>query len=454
MRFCRPLPLPLVLLILALGNSPGVPAQSPPQAASRHATPPSPSSTAPSPEGAATATSWKLWGGPGRNFISPATGLADTWPESGPPVLWKRDLGEGYSAIAVDGDTLYTMVHRGQPYWLVFTEQQEAVVALDARSGETRWEYAYAEPFRSAYSEAGPGPHIMPQIVGDRLFTIGAGGKLVALDKNTGQLLWQHDLYQEFGGTPLQYGYASHPLPYQGNLIVLAGGQGKAILSFEQATGKLVWAKQSFTNAYSAPILIDVDGQPQVVAVVANRILGINPADGELLWSFAHNTEYGLAVSMPVWGDDHLLFFSSSYGNGSRVLRLTRQGETTRVEEVWHSNRVRVHFGSILRIGDTIYASSGHDGPAPLSAVDVKTGKVLWQSRAFAKASFVWADKKLFVVDQEGYLGLATVTPEGLTVRTKVQMLTPNAWTLPTIVGTRLYLRDRKVTMALDIGAR
>jgi outer membrane protein assembly factor BamB len=426
----------LALSLCALFSSQGLRAQSPP--------PPSPPG-APEP-------SWTLWAGPGRNFLSPATGLAESWPAEGPPVLWKRDLGEGYSAIAADGDTLYTMYHRSQPYWLLFTEQQEVVIALDARTGETRWEYPYAVTFRSAYSGAGPGPHVMPQIVGDRLFTVGAAGKLLALDKKTGQLLWQHDLYDEFAGTPLEYGYSSHPLPYNSNLIVLNGGQGKAIISFEQATGNVVWAKQSFRNAHSAPILIDLDGQPQVAAVVADRILGINPDNGELLWSFPHNTEYGLAVSMPVWGEDHLLFFSSSYGNGSRVLRLTREGAATRVEQVWSTNRIRVHFGSILRIGDTIYASSGHDGPAPLSAIDVKTGKVLWQSREFAKASFVWAEGKLFLVDQDGYLGLATVTPEGLAVHAKVLLLTPNAWTLPTLVGKRLYVRDRKIIMALDVG--
>ena len=429
--------LPLALLLVAVAGPSGLAQSASPAASSLD-----------------NGLSWKLWGGPGRNFISPAGGLADSWPEAGPPVLWKRDLGEGYSAIAVDGEKLYTMYHRSQPYWLLFAEQQEVVAALDARTGKTLWEYAYAEPFRSAYSGAGPGPHIMPQIVGKRLFTIGAGGKLLALDKDSGQLLWKHDLYAEFGGTPLQYGYASHPLPYKDNLIVLVGGQGKAVVSFAQATGDVVWAKQSFQNAYSAPILIDLDGQPQVAAVVADHILGINPESGELLWSFAHNTEYGLAVSMPVWGDDHLLFFSSSYGNGSRVLHLTREGDKTRVEEVWKTNRIRVHFGTVLRIGDTIYASSGHDGPAPLSAIDVKTGKILWQSREFAKASFVWAEGKLFLVDQDGYLGLATVTPEGLTVLAKVLMLSPNAWTLPTLVGTRLFLRDRKIAMALDAGKK
>jgi outer membrane protein assembly factor BamB len=395
-----------------------------------------------------------LWAGPGRDFRSPATGLAESWPPEGPPVLWKRELGEGYSAIAVDGDTLYTMYHRIQPYWLIFSEQQEVVAALNARTGETLWEYPYTVTFRSAYPETGPGPHVMPQIVGDRVFTAGVTGKIHALNKKTGELLWTRDLYEEFGGTRMNYGYSSHPLPYKDHLIVLAGGEGKAILSLKQATGEVVWAKQSFRNAHSAPVLIDVGGQPQVAAVAADRILGVHPDTGDLLWSFPHDTEHGLAISMPVWGEDNLLFFSSSYGNGSRVLRLTREGEKTSVEEIWHNARVRVHFGSVVRIGDTVYASSGHDGPAPMTAVDVPSGKILWQSRDFAKANFVLAAGKLFVVDQDGHVGLATVTPERLTVHAKVLLLSPNAWTLPTLAGTRLYARDRKIILALDVSER
>jgi outer membrane protein assembly factor BamB len=428
--------LPLTLLLLVLPSPIWLRAQSPP---------PSRSPQAPS--------GWTLWAGPNRNFLSPSTGLAPAWPAAGPPVLWKRDLGEGYSAIAADGDTLYTMYHRSQPYWLIFSEQQEVVVALDARTGETRWEYPYTVTFRSAYAEVGPGPHVMPQIARNLVFTAGVTGILHALDKKTGALVWQRDLYEEFGGSRMEYGYSSHALPYKDNLIVMAGGEGKAILSLKQSTGEVVWAKQSFRNAHSAPLLIDVDGQPQVAAVAADRIIGVNPDNGELLWSFPHNTQYGLAISMPVWGGDNLLFFSSSYGHGSRVLRLTREVAKTRVEEVWYSNRVRIHFGSIVRIGDTVYGSSGHDGPAPLTAVDVQTGKILWQSREFAKASFLLAEGRLVLIDQDGYLGLATATPEGLTVHSKVLMLSPNAWTLPTLVGTRMYVRDRKVIMALDVGA-
>ena len=66
---------------------------------------------------------WGQWGGPTRDFAVKAKGLAASWPEKGPRQLWKRELGEGYSAIISDGPTLYTMYSRGD---------QEVVVALAA----------------------------------------------------------------------------------------------------------------------------------------------------------------------------------------------------------------------------------------------------------------------------------------------------------------------------------
>ena len=86
----------------------------------------------------------------------------------------------------------------------------------------------------------------------------------------------------------------------------------------------------------------------------------------------------------------------------------------------------------MIRVGGTIYGASGHDGPAPITAFDVKTGQVLWHSgREFAKAQLVYADGKLIVLDEDGLLALTTPTPTALTVQSKVQLLTKVAWTRP-----------------------
>ena len=184
------------------------------------------------PTGAVSSGDWLLWGGPHRDFIAPSSGLASTWPAAGPRKVWSRALGDGYSSVAVEGDRLYTTYRRGG---------DDVITALDARTGASIWEYGYAAAFQNSYAEeVGPGPYAMPQVVGDRIVTASGTGKIHSLDKKTGRPVWSHDLYKEFGGTFLQFGYSCHALPYKDTLILLAGGRGSAVLAFRQSDGAVV----------------------------------------------------------------------------------------------------------------------------------------------------------------------------------------------------------------------
>jgi hypothetical protein len=174
-----------------------------------------------------------------------------------------------------------------------------------------------------------------------------------------------------------------------------------------------------------------------------------------MLWSHPHKTDWGLNISTPVWSpSDHLLFVSSAYGTGSRVLEVRQASGKTTVAEKWASNRMRVHIGTVIRLGDYVYGSSGDFGPAFISAVDVKTGRMAWQDRSFSRAQLLHADGKLIVLDEDGNLGLATVSPEGLKVLARAPVLANRAWTPPTLAGTTLYVRDRTTMAAFDLGMR
>src|SRR5262249_14709379 len=127
------------------------------------------------------------------------------------------------------------------------------------------------------------------------------------------------------------------------------------------------------------------------------------------------------------------------------------RGKTT-VSALWAGNRMRIHIGNAMRIGDYVYGSSGDFGPAPFTAINVRTGEVAWRDRAFGRATSVYADGKLIVLDEDGTLALATVSPEGLKVLAKASVFHGRSWTAPTLVGTRLFLRDRATIKALDLG--
>ncbi|MGD2108165.1 MAG: PQQ-like beta-propeller repeat protein [Phycisphaerae bacterium] len=409
---------------------------------------------------------WPQWGGPGRDFIVESEGLADEWPDDGPPKLWHRELGDGYSTIAVDGDRLYTMYRTGD---------DEFTVALDATTGETIWAHKHPSPPTQTMQQFGPGPHSTPLIVANRLYTVGTNAMMHCFDKTTGKVLWEHDLVKEFGAPVPTYGYGCSPLAYKDTVILPVdrkreqpsgeGGEeeeaeaevkpeeqveGQALIAFDQRTGEVVWKNQDIEISYSSPILTDWDGRDELVLLASKEIFAVDPDNGELRWQHVTEPE-GANISTPVWNDKNLIFCTSAYDSGSRALKLTKDGEKTAAEQVWYSRKMRVHHGNVVRLGDHIYGSSGDFGPAFFMGINLNTGKVAWRERGFKKATCVYGDGKLIILDEDGNLALATVTPEGMTVHSKCKVTERLSWAAPTLVGKTLYVRDRKHIMALDL---
>jgi outer membrane protein assembly factor BamB len=388
-------------------------------------------------------TNWLQWGGPRRNFMVETPALAASWPQGGPRRLWQRRLGEGHSAITVDGGRLYT----------IYRSQQERVVAIDAAKGTTLWEYSFESPTDGLNFSEGAGPHSTPLIVSNLLFAVGSRAQLFALDKQTGKLVWSHDLIKEYGASTDDRGYSPSPIAYGSHVIVPAGGKAGSVLAFNQKTGAPAWKGGSFAVGPGSPMLITVDGQDQLVISGENEIAGMSPRDGAMLWTHPHKTDYGLNISTPVWGEGNHLLVSAAYNNGARLLKLSQAGGKTAVKEVWFQNRMRTHIGTIIRRGDFAVGSSGDFGPCPTVAIDMTSGQILWQNREFARSTFLFADNKLVIMDEDGNLGLATVSRSGLKVLARTPLLTNRAWTVPTLVGTKLYVRDRKDMVALELGA-
>jgi outer membrane protein assembly factor BamB len=387
---------------------------------------------------------WPQWGGPNRDFHVQDAKLAASWPTEGPKRVWSRELGDGFSAVIADGQRLYTMFRDGSA---------NVAVALDPATGRTVWEQRIdAAPVPGMFLDYGSGPNATPLLVGERLFVVTFTGQLSALDRASGKVLWRQELWKTHGGTFRDVGYSPSPIAYRDTVILPVGGKGKAVFAFRQSDGSVAWKRQDFDNAMAAPILVSVDGQDQLVAFMVDHVIGLNPLNGDLVWSHPHKTDYAVNASTPVWADGNVLVISSAYGTGGRALKLERAGDRTTVRELWFSPRFRVHHGNMLRIGEYVYGSSGDFGPAPLTAVHVPTGKVAWQDRRFPKASLLYASGKVVLLDEDGRLALATLTPQGLTVHSEAQVLTRLSWTVPTLVGSRLFVRDRKTIAAFDLG--
>lgn len=394
---------------------------------------------------------WTQWGGPRRNFTSDAKGLATSWPASGPKQVWTRALGEGHSSILVDGSRLYTMYRPLGLMSMIRRSQEEVIISLDAATGKTLWEHRYPAPTDGIDFEYGAGPHSTPLIVGSKLFGASTLKELFALDKQSGKVIWSHNMIKEYDAGMPGRGFSPSPIAYRDSVILPAGGP-HAVIAFDQATGKVLWRSPPFEASPATPLLITVDGEDQLVMFGGAEIVGLNPSNGKILWRHPHKTDWGLNISTPVWGEGNILFLSSAYNSGTRALQLSQAGGKTTVKELFFTNQMRVHIGTVIRIGDYAYGASGDFGPAFITAINVKTGKIAWRDRSFSRSTFLHADGKLLILDEDGALGLATVSPEGIKVLVRADVMTKTSWTVPTLVGTKLYIRDRKNMLALELG--
>jgi len=394
---------------------------------------------------ATTAADWREWGGPNRDFSVEAPPLVSTWADSGPRELWRKPLGGGHSAIVAADGTLYTMTRR---------EEQDVVVALDARTGEKKWEFAYDAPMKPGMMlEFGPGPHATPLVAGDRLFTIGATVKLHCFDRKSGKVLWANDLTESLEASVLGRGYGASPIAHGDNIILHAGGKQTGVIALKQSDGEIVWKTEALSPGYATPLLATIGGREQVISALGKDRLGTDPKTGEILWRAVSAHDLGGVMSTPLFiGPDRVLF-SAAYGDGAHLFRVSHADGAWTAEELWHCKSFKVQHTNVVRVGDQVIGSSGDFGPIFTMAVDLATGSVNWRTRQFNKANLILADGKLILLDQGGKLALCRPADKELNVLAEKQVMQERAWTAPTLVGSTLYLRDYHDIVAVELGA-
>lgn len=397
------------------------------------------------PWASATDSSWTQWGGPSQDFIVESPELADSWPEDGPKKLWTRDLGEGYSGILSENGRLYTMYRK---------DGKEIVICMSADGGKTVWEQGYEEAIKPGHvSQFGDGPRATPLISGDHLYTIGVSGQMHCLNKKDGKIAWSHDLWDDYESTFLNHGYSSSPYAYKDKVIVLTGGEGNSMIAFNQKDGKVAWKNNDFMNSYSTPRLIEVDGQAQLLCFMAEGLVSIDPDSGKVYWSYDIKNQWNQNINQPIYNNDDHMLLLSSVNEGSRGLKLKRTGDTCEAKEVWASKRVHFYHVTSVGLGEWVYGSSG-SGMGQVSffsCINRLTGDVAWRIRGLSKASTLFADGKFIILDEDGRLALAKGNEEEFEILSKVKIFDEVAWTVPTLSGTTLYVRDQKTLMALDL---
>lgn len=386
---------------------------------------------------------WPQWRGPNRDGISFEKGISKNWQENGPEILWRISVGDGYSGISVANGKLFTMWDEGNSQFLF---------CLDALSGKELWRYRIGDNFMEGY---GNGPRSTPVVDKTIVYAVSAQGLLHAVNVTNGRVLWTHDLRAEYGSRLPDHGYSSSPLVDDEKLFVEAGGKEDfAFVAFNKHTGDLIWHSQTDPPAYSSPIAVTINETRQIVFLSAKGLFSVSPDDGSLYWHYSWEprcpaTGIPTNTMTPIFIAPNKIFISSGYGTviGAAVVRLQEVKKQFVAENLWESSKMKNLINSSVCFENHIY---GFD-MGIFKCFDALTGEEKWKARGFQRGSLIAADGHLIVLGERGKLALVEATPERFREVANVKFLSGKCWTSPTLANGKLYLRNQKEMVCLDI---
>jgi len=399
------------------------------------------------------ATDWPEWRGAGRLGVVNESGLVDVFPDTGLPVAWRTPIHSGYSGPAVAaGRVFITDARRPDPR---STAVVERALAIDEETGALLWAHEWETDYAGLQLVYAIGPRATPTVDGDRVYVLGAMGNLLALAVSDGRVLWEKDYAADFNTAVPSWGMSGAPLVDGDRLICLVGGEPDAkMMAFDKYTGEEIWRALSsdWEPGYSQPIIIEAGGARQLIAWHPRDISSLNPETGEIYWEVRHIVDMGINPATAVFSDRYL-FVTSQYG-GARMLVLDQDSPGARVlwEGVGESDpEYGFDFNTLNSVISTPVIAGNHvygvDGHGVLRCLDLATGRRLWETEDLIGESTNWATA-FFVRYGDRYF-INTDTGDLV-----IAELSPDGYTeisrTPLIEPTHPYVRRRQSGTAVN----
>lgn len=374
----------------------------------------------------ASAADWPNWRGPNHNGISAETGWLTEWPKDGPPVLWKARVGTGFSSMAVAGGRVFTLGNGNNT---------DTVWCLDAVTGQVLWKHGYESDLGDKYFEGGPGS--TPTVDGSRVYTLSRWGDVFAFAAATGKILWSKNVTKETGARVPGWGFTGSPLVVEKLLILNVGDGG---LALDKNSGEIVWKSGDNNAGYSTPLPLRRGDNWFALLGNESSYYAVELRTGKPAWRVRWLTEYGVNAADPVVQGEQV-FISSGYGKGATVVR-PGKGDP---ETVWKSKVLRTQMNPAVLLDGHLYGIDGDTtDKAVLKCVEFATGAEKWAQKGIGSGGATAADGKLIVLSDRGELLVAPAQPSGFTPVARAQVLGGKCWTVPVLADGRIYCRNAR----------
>lgn len=400
---------------------------------------------------------WPQWRGPHRDGKAVNQTIRTDWEKNPPKQLWKLEgIGDGFASMAIVGDRLYTTGN---------VEKGQAVTAVDLATHKVLWQSPITDgPPKHGYE----GSRCTPTLDGDRLYAVSSNGGVACLSVADGKVLWKKEFGAEYGSGGQAWGYGESPL-VDGDLVVCTPGSGKALMvALDKMTGKEDW-RTPYDNlgdagkqeaGYSSAVVSNAAGVKQYVQMTGKGAVGVRAKDGKLLWHY-NRVANGVAVIPTPIVDGDQVFVSSGYGTGAALLKLSKDGDGVKADEVYFlkANEFQNHHGQMILDKGYIYAGRGHNEGFPC-CLELKTGKLAWGDKlrgpGKGSAAVIFVGGQLVFRYQNGLVALIEATPKEYHLW---GTFTPDFtegenWAHPVVCDGRLYLRQKDRLMCYDVAAK
>lgn len=380
----------------------------------------------------AQAADWPRFRGPDQNGISKETGLNAKALEGGGKILWKTNIGTGFSSITVANGRVYTMGN---------ASASDLVSCLDAGTGKEIWKHSYAEELKPNLYEGGP--NATPTVDGDRVYTLSKTGKAFCLDAAKGTVVWEKDLAKDLGAKKPEWGFSGSVL-IEGDLAIY--NVGSAGTALNKKSGEIVWKSGTGVAGYSQVITATIGRDRLAILMAASDAIALNPKTGAVVWSHPWKTSYDVNAADPIVSGNKV-FVSSGYNHGASVFEVV----DNKPKVIWENKNLRNQFSSSVLWNGHVY---GMD-ESQLRCVDFATGEVKWTDKATGKGTLILADGKIVALSEKGELIFAEASPEAFKPLGRAQILGGKCWTSPALSNGKLYARNAKGDLVcVDLGGK
>ncbi|MEO7653685.1 MAG: PQQ-binding-like beta-propeller repeat protein, partial [Bryobacteraceae bacterium] len=387
------------------------------------------------------AQDWPQFLGPARNGTYSGKDLGAKWPASGPPLLWKKEAGAGFSSPVVSQGKLLIFHRR---------EGKDLLDCLDAKSGAALWTYESPTGYRDDFG-FDEGPRSTPAIAGGRVFIFGAEGVLQAIDFASGKKIWSVDTHRQFGVQKGFFGAACSPVVDGARVLMNIGGPKSAgIVAFDAATGKTLWTATNDEAGYASPVVAAMAGAKHALFFTRAGLIDADPETGkvraQLPWRARMQASVNAAAPLVV---NDLVLASASYGVGAILVRVTANG----FQKIWSSDdALSSHYAAIVHRDGFLYGFHGRqEEGASLRCIELNTGKVRWNVDGLRAGTVTLAGDRLLIQREDGELVVAASSPDAFRPLMKAKLLPAVVRSYPAISGGIYYLRNERTLAAFSL---